>query len=377
MEKETSDMRISLKRIVIKGIVLFLLINFLFVLFNPLPILGRVSAYNLFFPGRLRLPFGEKPDQAYNLSLYSLDAMFGSHEISAGLKSQDEFRVLLIGDSSVWGFLLEPEYTLTNYINEANITMDDGRHVKAYNLGYPTMSLTKDLMILNYALRYEPDLVIWLTTLESLPKDKQLDSAIVQNNPTLVKELINSYALDLQSNDPKFVIPNILESTLIGQRRALADVLRLQLYGVPWAATGIDQYYPETFDPPQRDLTDDTAFHGLQPPQLNPEDLSLDVLAAGSNMLQDVPMIIVNEPIYLSDGENSDIRYNFFYPRWAYDQYRTILSEFCNQKSLHCLDVWNLVPPEEFTNSAIHMTPTGTQLLASRLIDSIKLMANP
>ena len=34
--------------------------------------------------------------------------MFASHELSASAKPADEYRVLLIGNSSTWGFLLPP-----------------------------------------------------------------------------------------------------------------------------------------------------------------------------------------------------------------------------------------------------------------------------
>ena len=33
------------------------------------------------------------------------------------------------------------------------------------------------------------------------------------------------------------------------------------------------------------------------------------------------------EPMLISAGKNSDIRYNFFYPRWAYDEYRRQMAE--------------------------------------------------
>ncbi len=55
--------------------------------------------------------------------------------------------------------------------------------MRAYNLGYPVMSLTKDLLILDYAQRYQPDLIIWAVTLESFPYDKQLFPPLLQNNP--------------------------------------------------------------------------------------------------------------------------------------------------------------------------------------------------
>jgi hypothetical protein len=357
----------SLKRVIIKGLLLFLLVNLLFVFLAPLPILGKLSAYNDIFPGRVRLPYGENPDQAYNLSLYNLEAMFASHELVAGNKPAGEFRVVLIGDSSVWGYLLKPEDTLSAYLNASNLVTKEGKKVRAYNLGYPTLSLTKDLLILDYAIHYQPDLIIWLFTLESLPLTKQLDSPIVQNNPSRVRDLITKYDINLDIQDQRFFSPNIFDSTLVGERRALADLLRLQIYGIMWAATGIDQYYPATYEPPQSDLALDDTFHGLQPPKLKTEDLSIEILTAGRNISGEVPILYVNEPIYISDGENSDIRYNFFYPKWAYDQYRLLFADICQMERWQCLDEWNLVPPAEFTNSAIHMTPFGTKMLTIQL----------
>lgn len=372
MTEEIPTRNFSWKRVIIKGLLLFLVINLLFASLHPLSILGKISAYNRLFPGRLRLPFGEKPELAYNFSLYNLKAMFASHELAANNKTNDEFRVLLIGDSSIWGYLLKPENTLAAFINSANIKTKDGMAVHAYNLGYPTMSLAKDLLILNEAMRYQPDLIIWLVTLESFPVEEQLDSPIVQNNSMEVQDLIRTHSLNLNINDPRFVTPDFLDSTLLGQRRALADILRLQLYGILWAATAIDQYYPDSFDPPQEDFTKDESFHGMSPRKLNPEDLSMDILLAGHEIADGVPIIYANEPIYISDGENSDTRYNFFYPRWAYDQYRQLFTEFCQQYDWQCLDEWNLVSPDEFTNSAIHMSPQGTQQFAVQLENAIR-----
>ena len=377
MTKVSSSNNYSLKRVIIKGVLLFLLVDLLFVPLDPLPILGRISAYNNIFPGRLRLPFGENSDQAYNLSLYNLEAMFASHELAAGDKPADEYRVLLIGDSSVWGYLLKPEDTLSAYLNSANLKSSNGRFVRVYNLGYPTLSLAKDMLILNYALRYQPDLIIWLITLESFPITKQLDSPIVQNNSTRVKSLITRDEINLDPKDPRLVTLNFMESTLVGERRALADILRLQLFGVMWAATGIDQFYPVSYEPPQSNLAPDASFHHLQPPYLHSEDLSMDILSAGRRMSGTVPILYVNEPIYISHGENSDIRYNFFYPTWAYDQYRLLLAETCQNEQWHCLDEWNLVSSNEFTNSAIHMSPLGTKMLATDLEKSILSLANP
>jgi hypothetical protein len=377
MTKTIPNSNFSWKRVIIKGIILFLIVNLLFGVFHPLPILGRISAYNSLLPGRLRFPFGEKPDLAYNFSLYSLEAMFASHELTLKEKPADEYRILLIGDSSVWGYLLKPEDTLAAYINSADLEVGSHQRVRAYNLGYPTMSLAKDLFILDSALKYKPDLIVWLVTLESFPREKQLDSPIVQNNPSRVKDFIHRYSLNLTQDDPRLITSGFLGSTLIGQRRAVADILRLQIYGILWAATGIDQYYPDSFEPPQANLPDDESFHEMLPSDFNPDDLSFDILAAGSRMADGVPILFINEPIFLSQGENSDIRYNFFYPRWAYDQYRQLFNSYCIENRWLCLDEWNLVSPSEFTNSAIHMSPQGTQQLASQIEDAILSIEKP
>jgi len=99
------------------------------------------------------------------------------------------------------------------------------------------------------------------------------------------------------------------------------------------------------------------------------------VLSAGMGMYPETPVLLVNEPMFISDGRNSDIRYNFFYPRWAYDDYRQLLSNLSQEKDWHYIDLWNLIPASEFTNSAIHLTPKGSVQLAGKVAGSIVELA--
>ena len=356
----------NLRRALLKGLALYLLIVLLAAL--PLPSLGGLSTYNGLFPGRPRLPFGENPTEAYNFSLFNLDAMFASHEIADGGKPADEFRILVIGDSSVWGTLLHPEETLSAQLNAAAPTFC-GKTARFYNLGYPTISITKDLLLLDYAARYQPDYILWLTSLEALPLDKQLDTPLVANNAAAIDSLIQRYNLPLDPRDPVLVHPTFRERTLIGQRRALADLIRLQLYGVQWGATGIDQVYPP-YPLPQTDFEEgDDAFHNLHPP-LNESILAYEILSAGMAN-SPAPVLLINEPILISRGQNSHIRYNFFYPRWAYDDYRGQLAVRAEAGGWNYLDAWDLLPPAEFTNSAIHLTPAGESLLAQAILAAL------
>ncbi len=367
---------VLIRNLALKAALLFAAINLTFAVVDPAPALGRASIYNWLVPGRPRLPFGETPDKAYNFSLFSLEAMLAAHEISGGEAADGEYRVLVIGDSSVWGTLLRPEETLAGAINAGNYRTAAGRRLRAYNLGYPTMSLVKDVMLLERLAQFEPDLVVWLVTLESFPANRQLVSPIVQNNAPAVRALIAKYQLALDPADPDLVTPDLWRRTLVGQRRNLADLLRLQLYGVPWAATGVDQFYPADYPPTARDLAAGVEYYGHTPPRFADGALAFDVLRAGLRAAGPAPVLVVNEPIFVSSGLNSQVRYNFFYPRWAYDDYRARLAELARRDGWAYLDVWDQISDEEFTNSPVHLTPNGSARLAARLAVEILKLAD-
>ncbi len=353
-----------LRNVLLKGLFLFLAID---LLVAALPEgLGKLSLYNVLLDGRQRFPFGEDSARAYNLSLFDLDAMFAAHVIDGGQKPANEYRIIVIGDSSTWGTLLRPEETLSGQLNAAQLTTCDGKAITFYNLGYPTLSLMKDLMILEQARQYQPDLILWLLTLESFPIEKQFSSPIAANNAARVDDLVGRYGLDLPTDDG-LIRPGFWEQTLIGQRRALADLVRLQLYGVLWSATGIDQTYPDDYTRAQSDFSLDVTFHGSEGPDLDERSLAFGLLQAGMKAAGETPVVLVNEPILISVGENSHLRYNFLYPRWAYDAWRQRMLEESAVNRWTYLDLWNIVPAEQFTNSAIHMTPGGEALLVERI----------
>jgi hypothetical protein len=367
--KNTQHVRLG--RLLFKTVILFVVLNLIFSITYPVQFLGGISAYNLLFPGRARLPYGDNPQKSYNLNLYNLEAMFASHEIHRTTKETDEFRVILIGDSATWGFLLPPEKTTTQWINQGDHKLIDGRQIRAYNLGYPVMSLTKDLMMMTKAMAYHPDLIVWAVTLESFPYDKQLFPPLLQNNASVVRDLIQRHHLNMDPHSSDLIDLDFMDKSIVGSRRALADLVRLQLYGVMWAATGIDQEIPDTYTPALQDLSDDLSFHNLQPPHLDPSKLALDVLKAGFNIAGETPILLVNEPMLVSQGENSDLRYNFFYPRWVYDDYRQLLSELTLEQNWQYLDLWDSIPADEFTNSAVHLSPAGSQQFADMLSQTI------
>jgi lysophospholipase L1-like esterase len=72
--------------------------------------------------------------------------------------------------------------------------------------------------------------------------------------------------------------------------------------------------------------------------------------------------------MFISDGLHSNLRYNSFYPRWAYDAYRELLAETAGSHQWPFLDLWNAIPPAEFTDSPVHLTPEGNKLLAEKIL---------
>jgi hypothetical protein len=373
-EKITSEhkSRIFAMRVVFKAGIMFVFINLLYALFNPTPALERISIYNSLVPGRERLPYNssENLNQAYNLSITSLEPMMRSHAVT-GSKPEDEYRVLLLGDSGLWGFPLLWEEALSAQINAAGYLLPDGRHVRTYNLGYPFASVSANLLILDYAMDYEPDMVVWFVTLDALYRQKYLlEHPIVMDNPERMNTLVDRYQLDFPLDNTQ---PTFGEQSLYKQRRALADLIRYQLLGIPWGMTGSDAYYTPSISEskPVNDLGDEIAYQNFSPPTLPRDVLGFDLLSAGIDRAGDIPVLIVNEPIFIADGENSDLRYNNYYPRWAYDAYRDILAEKAAAHNWPYVDLWDAVPKNEFSNTPLHLTSEGHQRLSELIAPEI------
>src|SRR5690606_13963309 len=98
--------------------------------------------------------------------------------------------------------------------------------------------------------------------------------------------------------------PTWFERTLFGQRRFMADWLRLQIYGLAWRNTGIDHVNPRFFRAPVANLNDSEGVSdrdAIQPGIVLSEYLAFDVLASTMQHMQnaDVPIVLVNEPIFI------------------------------------------------------------------------------
>ena len=365
----------SLARLAGKTLLFALLLNVVVAPLRPVDAAAQISLYNSVFPGRLRFPYADDPARSYSVSVTQLDMLFRSHDVSGPPRRANELRVFVIGDSSVWGFRLAPQQTLAARLDGLGLEAE-GRPVSFYNLGYPTMSLTKDVMLLERSLAYHPDLILWLVTLESFPAGVQA-SPLVSFNRATAETMLRGAGIAPERYLPPASDGTWWTDTVVGGRRELAEWLRLQLFGVLWSASGLDFDPEATFAPRSEDLEPDRTFHGFEAGEMAASDLAWDVLEAGMRSAGSVPVWIVNEPMFVSHGANSDIRYNTFYPRWAYDDYHMMWQDRCRVGGWVCLDLWDALPADAFTDSAVHYNPAGAESLAQRLAEAIGAAPSP
>lgn len=355
----------------IKAVTLFVIANLLIGIFNP-PFYN-LSLYNKVFPGRVRLPFGTDGG-IYGVMVDNLDVMMASHQISAP-KADDEFRVVLIGDSSVWGEGAHVSQSIAVLWNQTEPGCN-GRKIKYYNLAYPHPSVVKDLIILDKAMEFDPDLVLWFVTLNTLTPRRL--SPFIRANADRAERVLNTHDIPFDLDDVATTggFNAFYEKTLIGQRSDLARMLRLQAVGLLWAMTGTDSYEPETRTVHQdNDVSADIIYKGTETPDELQDQIMWNALTAGHQIAGQVPIMIINEPIFIATGTNSDVRYNSGYPRWAYDYYRAELQSKSQMNQWNYLDLWDSVPAAYFPDGVIHVSPEGRHVIIEKTDPEVQNIA--
>lgn len=346
-----------------KILVLFITMEYALVAL-PLP-LGGLNLFHLLHEERERLPISTLPPADEALDVGNLEAMLASHVVSRP-KAPNEFRVLVLGDSAAWGLQLTPDETVTGQLNQSKLRCGN-KDVRVYNLSYPRSSATKDLMILDKARATQPDMIVWFITWYTLMPKTRADHWLISQNPG------EYYALARRFDFlPKDYRPPGLWDRVFDANRRLFRVARYELYAAIQVATGQDQM-PGPPEVLPANLSPDPSFEGLKPPTLREAQVSLDQVEDFHTLAGNVPVLLVNEPILVVVGDpNSSVRYNNYYPRWVYDQYREYVQEAASRRSWNYLDLWNAFPSPYFTDTPLHLTPDGQHLLATMLAPAIE-----
>lgn len=369
--REISLHTVRPERVLLKALLLFGALNVLFAFIHP-PLTAFVWRRDA-----SRLPVivePASPSDAFSKNgfqrtyITDLDLLFRSHIISARPASDNEYRVVLIGDSSVWGVSLFPHETMAAVINAMNLKTCTGQHIAVYNLGYEFGSAPKDMIILSKALAYDPDLVVWFFSLVGFTHRRERLFFVTENKG-------KQTAAETESTEtPRDVPPSLQvfwQRTIIGRRQELSRIVRLNLS--QWMLSILGTDVPDLREPRPRASgkysSDDPAFFGIQPPARLSAYASFDVLNTAEAISQQVKMVYINEPI--GRGQLSGVRYNSYYPRWAYDQYRERMAAIAAEKNWIYYDLWDYLPPTDFSDTPFHHTPQGEQRLAQKIAEII------
>ncbi len=342
-------------RIAIKVTVLLFIFNALFGIFNLTPVITSVNAYGTLAPYRTRLV---DPDDIGN-QFMPLEVLLKAHEISRP-KKDNEFRVIFLGNSGILGAGNPDNATIEAQITASGQTLR-GKHIVAYNLAHEASSIMRDFLIADAALAYKPDLIVWCVSLGDFRYDN-LNPMIAFNaqRMTMLTQQLGLTGLAAQTYG--HFSKTWWNQSFWEQRTVLYRWLRLETY-LPvhryiyqTIAPGIIQQFPVPKEPVL--MADDPVFTPMPGP-------TWDVLT-GLTKLTDTPIMIVSEPMYIV--QDNPANYNVEFSRALYDQYRTTLSQYCQQHNLWCIDMWDAVPAGEYTDSDFHRTPAGNAIIATKII---------
>jgi hypothetical protein len=351
-------------RIFIKAVALLLIANFTFVAIgvDPLVRLITVNTWGLVGHGRPRLYY---PSDERNGQL-PVEALLAAHTLAYTPKAPDEFRVIVLGDSATLGWLLAEDETLSAQLTARNVRVD-GKRVVAYNLGYPVPSVARDVLLLDTAMRYQPDLVIWLITVTGLRNE--LDPPVTFDlNRDHLKRLTDEFGLQAW-----FASQMPPESPLY----RWTAIHNPDTFGV-WINS---LFYP--LNPPTRDtittrlgrvpVPAKATFTSDQPTFQMPGDmwsfLSMGVTLASRGGAR---LLLVNEPILRGSGPNSAVNYNLLYERALYDKYRVTLAGYVKSHAIWFVDLWDAVSADHFTDTVHHMDPSGWRIVVDRIVSEIQ-----
>lgn len=365
-------------RVFTKALILLIVFDVLQMALGLMPAIDHWPIYRAFTPPTSRLGLAlQIGDPAW----WTLDPLLAAHEI-AQPKAPDEYRVILLGDSATFCLYCPTRESIPQALTDLGATID-GKRVRAYNLAYPGSDWLKDILILKHALNYEPDAIVWLVTAKGSgdqPLPQEPDAHLITRlNAAELPALARAYNLDTWETRRYADAAAWYHQSIWTHGGRLRDWLVLVARTVRSALLQpgkdlTDQYLlpgpPVTSQPirPVAEINSSLPGYDVMP------NRQWELLRAGVQMAHeaDVPLLIVNEPIYIGSGENSDVNYNSFYERALYDRFRAALTDFVAQQEVPYLDLWNGLPPEDFSNTSLHYNAEGNRRVASEVMQKLQ-----
>ncbi len=355
-------------RVFVKAIVLLLILNFvcLALNFSPVDALIRFNSWWLVGHGRARLVY---PSDFQNGQL-PVDALVGAHALAYTPKSADEFRVVVLGESGIAGWGLRDEETFTAQLTARGVKIGN-RHVVAYNLAYPSPNVARDVLILDEAMKYQPDLVLWFLTpaaLDNAPSAIGTNAVLFDLNRTRLQHLTDDFGLQDWFAARMSVEPAWWPWLAIRDQDTLPVWLNTLLYPFTAPDLGLTRRRMGSEPIPA------TARYTLGREGFDPmPNQTWQFLDMGRRLAEQggAHLLLVNEPMLIGSGANSERNYNVEYERAFYDDYHKKLIEFVTGKGFLFADLWNVMPAAAFTDTPLHATAAGYAVLVDKIVPEL------
>lgn len=339
--------------------------------------MGHAVGLGPLLPARSRFPIyarghtEQTPGQFSIQNVFDVPTLFWSHIVARTPRSGSEYRVFLLGDSTV------RDSSLAEHLQAAGLTKCGGMAVQVYSLGYYDPSIMKDLILLRESLQYRPDLVVWFFEQEALRGEPK---AFARSNGVYLAGLMGEY--DLPGHPGRKLEPGWYADSIVGQRtrlnlqvRLIMDTLILRnalghndAAVTQLAIREISAAAENSVNPAWRRIAN--SYSELRPGlPAHPaqKDYLLAGVVAGQALTAPVPVILVNEPVNLGAGDGQ------YDPR-QYGPYSEVVAQAASAHDWTLLNLWDLVPAGDFVDR-VHHSPAGDKLVEQRLVPAI--MAAP
>lgn len=333
-----------------------------------LPVLGAVEDARI---ARLTIP-----KDVETLQWFPLGPLLDAHEIGRA-KAPDEYRVGVLGASGTYCDTCTPAEAIAGAMSAEDARIED-RRVVAYNLSVKGVDWLKDVLILNRAVDRGVDAVVWLVTAyrsvdQPFKKDDLPHSFVTLNQddlPALAREFGISTWETRRSDTERVWWRRSLWFTGGRYRDWLVLLGRtIVLAGIPGDPTAL----PKPDDAERindRPIKKVARFNSQTPGAQEMPNARWNLLRVGAELARrrGVRLLLVNEPILIGSGANSEVNYNSHLERKYYDRYREVMATFARDNQIEYLDLWNLLPPEDFTDMVLHHTPAGNAKIADAVV---------
>jgi len=305
--------------------------------------------------------------------MWRLDPLLDAHQIGRP-KAAGEFRVAVLGDSGSFD-LFSPARDAIPGRMSALRTPIAGRRLRAYNLSYQTPNPLKDLVIEEHALERQPDAIVWFVTLYDLASDapppfRENVHLLLRVNRDDLRRLAERFSISTWETRRLFAAPDRFwrKSVLFAGERYRDFALLLARGALDAMSPGdpSDTFRPRrawigSFPLPSEPLFEERAAGEPAMPNAR-----WAALAAGKSLAdaRGVPLLLVNDPIFRAGGPGAEREYNSFYGRRIYDRYRATLAQYCAERGIALLDLWDFLRPEEFGDTPQHYLPEANTRIA-------------